>query len=141
MLVLKILGIIVFMFIISCCIIEINERCIKRFKVPLFSKNTMICIFVSSILMLISKIWYNDIIKTGKGDLLNPKVLIGLSVIIALCCLINIYRQTNFVYGSVGIILYVIACIFLYIGIFLFLLVFIFGGIFGTPAQPVRQVK
>lgn len=49
MLVLKILGIIVLAFILICCIFEINERCKKRFKVPLFSKNITISLFVSSL--------------------------------------------------------------------------------------------
>lgn len=138
MLVLKILGIIVLAFILICCIFEINERCKKRFKVPLFSKNITVSLFLSSLFIIISKIWYHNIIKTGKGDLLNPQIIIGLSSIVIIYSLIDIYRKTNLIYGTIGIIFYGVFCLILYFGILAFLIVVIFSIIFSTPAKPVN---
>lgn len=138
MLVLKILGIIILTFILICCIFEINERCRKRFKVPLFSKNITISLFVSSLFIIISKIWYHNIIETGKGDSLNPQMIIGLSSIVIVYCLIDIYRKTNLIYGTIGIIFYGVFCLILYFGILAFLIFIIFSIIFSTPAKPVN---
>ena len=89
---LKIVGFIIGIIIILSLIGTMNETYLEK------------CFFIG-------REWYVSAIAHN-GDKLNGLVLIGLGAVITISVIIYIYYMTNFIYGTIGTIVYIAALVF-----------------------------
>ena len=137
MLVLKILGVIAIIIGIISVVGILNQKCIEKFQVPLFSKGSAsatICLFAGLL-------WYQEALKS-KGDTLNGIVLLVLGGIITIGVLISSYRKTNIIFGTLAAVIHIFLLILMtYIGIPLFIIYVIGSIILIFSSKPVYVVN
>lgn len=120
MLVLKIFGIFLVVCLIFNGISELNKSCKEKFNRSFISAETIGFQVVIGTFIFVGKSWYKSAL-TNNGDILNGQLLIGLGIISGIGYIIHLYKTTNFLYGTIGMIiillflaLYILAFILLY---------------------------
>ena len=141
MLVLKVLGVIAIIIGIISVVGILNQKCMEKFKVPLFSKGTAGGIFIAAICLFIGMIWYQEAAKTN-GDTLNGIVLLVLGGIITLGILISSYRKTDVIFGTLAAVIHIFLLILMtYLGVPLFIFYIIGSLILIFSSKPVYVVN
>lgn len=108
---LKIVGFIIGIIIILSLIGTMNETYLEKFNFAIFSKPMVIGQAIIGLCFFIGREWYVSAIAHN-GDKLNGLVLIGLGAVITISVIIYIYYMTNFIYGTIGTIVYIAALVF-----------------------------
>lgn len=111
MLVLKILGFIAIVIIILILLGLMNAKYLEKFNFAIFSVPMVIGQFITGLCFFIGREWYISAIAHN-GDKLNGLVLIGFGAVITISVIIYIYYMTNFIYGTIGTIVYIAASVF-----------------------------
>ena len=106
MLVLKVLGVIAIIIGIISVVGILNQKCMEKFQVPLFSKGTAGGIFIAAICLFAGMLWYQEALKS-KGDTLNGIVLLALGGIITIGILISSYRKTDIIFGTLAAVIHI----------------------------------
>lgn len=141
MLVLKILGVIAIIIGIISVVGILNQKCMEKFQVPLFSKGTAGGIFIAAICLFAGMLWYQEALKS-KGDTLNGIVLLALGGIITIGILISSYRKTDIIFGTLAAVIHIFLLVLMtYIGVPLFIIYIIGTLILIFSSKPVYVVN
>lgn len=144
MLVLKILGFLAIVITIFTLAKKLNQKFLEKFNFPVFSIANFVFIFIDGLLLGYGKEWYKDAIANN-GDKLNGLILLGIGAVLAICIILVYYRQTNFIYGTIGsvISLSLVGLIYFLSSVIIALIVIgIVGTILGAfSAKPVYVVN
>lgn len=141
MLVLKVLGVIAIIIGIISVVGILNQKCMEKFQVPLFSKGTAEGIFIAAICLFAGMLWYQEALKS-KGDTLNGIVLLALGGIITIGILISSYRKTDIIFGTLAAVIHIFLLVLMtYIGVPLFIIYIIGTLILIFSSKPVYVVN
>ncbi|WP_443862928.1 hypothetical protein [Fusobacterium ulcerans] len=141
MLVLKVLGVIAIIIGIISVVGILNQKCMEKFQVPLFSKGTAGGIFIAAICLFAGMLWYQEALKS-KGDTLNGIVLLALGGIITIGILISSYRKTDIIFGTLAAVIHIFLLVLMtYIGVPLFIIYIIGTLILIFSSKPVYVVN
>lgn len=141
MLVLKILGVIAVIIVIITVVSILNQKCIEKFQVPLFSKGTAGSIFIAATCLFIGMIWYQKAVKAN-GDTLNGIVLLALGGLITIGILISSYRKTDIIFGTLAAVIHLFLLVLMtYLGVPLFIIYIIGSLILIFSSKPVYVVN
>ena len=141
MLVLKVLGVIAIIIGIISVVGILNQKCMEKFQVPLFSKGTAGGIFIAAICLFAGMLWYQEALKS-KGDTLNGIVLLALGGIITIGILISSYRKTDIIFGTLAAVIHISLLVLMtYIGVPLFIIYIIGTLILIFSSKPVYVVN
>lgn len=141
MLVLKVLGVIAIIIGIISVVGILNQKCMEKFQVPLFSKGTAGGIFIAAICLFAGMLWYQEALKS-KEDTLNGIVLLALGGIITIGILISSYRKTDIIFGTLAAVIHIFLLVLMtYIGVPLFIIYIIGTLILIFSSKPVYVVN
>lgn len=141
MLVLKVLGVIAIIIGIISVVGILNQKCMEKFQVPLFSKGTAGGIFIAAICLFAGMLWYQEALKS-KGDTLTGIVLLALGGIITIGILISSYRKTDIIFGTLAAVIHIFLLVLMtYIGVPLFIIYIIGTLILIFSSKPVYVVN
>ena len=136
MIVLKIIGIIIFLALLYLLIEKLNTYTYKKYSYKFFTESTLGIYMVIYCGLYIGKEWYISALHS-KGDILNGIVIIVIALLIFLFVLISNIKKSNYLFGFfftfVQAILFIPFCI---IGIFFILIV----AAFFAQAKPVYRI-
>lgn len=141
MLVLKVLGVIAIIIGIISVVGILNQKCMEKFQVPLFSKGSASATFIAAICLFAGLLWYQEALKS-KGDTLNGIVLLVLGGIITIGILISSYRKTDIIFGTLAAVIHIFLLVLMtYIGVPLLIIYIIGTLILIFSSKPVYVVN
>lgn len=125
MLVLKILGFIAIVIIILILVGLMNDKYLEKFNFTIFSAPMVVGQVITGLSLFFGKEWYFSAVAHN-GDTLNGLVLGGLGIVIGISTIVYIYYMTNFIYGTIGTIVYIVGIVFFTLLSYLFI-IFLMG--------------
>jgi len=137
MLVLKIIGILITVFLVYLMIVKVNEYTIQKYRYEFFNMGNFLISAVGYGLLYFGYKWYMSALEKNQ-DILNGQILIGIGVILILTVIYYNIKNTS---GPTGLALSLVqAPIYSVLAVFS-LIVLIAAVAFFSETKPVYNIN